>query len=1219
MKKKLHFIICALSVLFLSKTPVLGQRWQDLREQNANFNDVKRAFESEYSTTRLEHIREELAREVVRPERGRGRDKFEKEMEGAVQYMRWKRFVEPRVAESGGDLNAIAVGTNRAMATMRQTASARTAANWRFVGPTSTPANGGNGRVTTVRVQPNNDSILYAATPAGGLFKSVNKGASWLPITDMIAALGASDVAIDPTNPNTLYVATGDGESNDTRSVGVYKSTDGGASWQVTGLNWTLQQGLFLSRILVHPTNPQIVIAGGSAGIWRSTNAGTTWTKVSTLNIRDLEFKTSNPDTIYAGGYGFAFARSTNGGVTWTNTGFTGLPTAANTVIRGAVAVSPANANIVWLVTANDIDYGIDGVYQSTNGGTTWTKKNPATLNLLGWESNGADAGGQGWYDLAIAVNPTNANEVYVGGVNTWKTTNAGTSWQCASHWYGSGAPYVHADIHDLCFVGTTLYSANDGGVFKTTNGGTTWIDISSTLTNAQIYSIGLSGSSENKIVSGHQDNGTNVTLNGTTWSQNVGGDGMVCFFDRTNDNNVFASIYYGNLFRSNDGGATFTQIHTVPNADWVTPWLQDPVTPTRLYACGKRVFRSNNSGTTWTALAALPNAVLINTIDVARTNNQVIVVGGENRIFKSTNGGTNWANITNGLTGTLLTVHIDVNNENILYVGMASYTGTSVYRSENGGNTWTNISAGLPSVPVSCFATPIGTDNTVFCGTDLGVFYRDNSVTTWQPFTTGMPAVMVTDIKIFAPTQKLRVATYGRGIWQTDLAPVMASSSSTYMPPTISLTSPNANSTFAAPAAINITANAIDADGTIKMVEFYNGTTLLAKDSVAPYTYVWSNVAAGTYSLTAKAIDNIGANTISTAISVTVTSTAPANEAALTTINAPRGTSSTTSVTPSVVFKNNGSAVLTSLRIHSKIDNRTEKVFSWTGNAAVGASVTVVLDTFAGISVGAHTFVARVSLPNGKKDALASNDTIRGNFTMTAPATCTNNFEPNNIRLTPTVLTIGQAVNSQIASTTDNDWYVFYTTDKSPKVKVSLSNLPADYDIELYDLSGLSRIANSAKLGKVDELIILNTPTKGNIYNVRVKGSATAFSTTVCYTLRIDTSSQSFIAPLRAGKEALPNIDEKNESEDTPLSISLAPNPAHEYVGVTISAPEKGYYDLEVLDLTGKQVYENKVYVEENQGYTEFDVTKFPQGIYLAKLSRPNFTRIVTVKFVVN
>ena len=361
-----------------------------------------------------------------------------------------------------------------------------------------------------------------------------------------------------------------------------------------------------------------------------------------------------------------------------------------------------------------------------------------ASNNILGWDS-GADAGGQGWYDLAIAASPTNAETVFTGGINIWKSTNGGTSFMKTSVWTSSTSTYVHADIHDLIFLpgnGTTVFAGCDGGVFKSTNTGTAWSDLSSNLQIAQQYRISISTSNANLVLAGHQDNGTNLTTNGTVWTQKYGGDGMDCFVDRTTNTNMIASLYYGDYSRSTNGGSSFSDI-TDPTADgsedWVSAIHQDPTTSAIAYAGGRPIlYKCNNiwGAVSWTALGTPTGTGNITEFAIAPSNNQVIYTlkSGTNAVAKSINGGVSFTAVSTGLPTSVAPTWIAISNTdpNTAFVTYSGYGASSkVYKTTNGGTSWINLSTGLPNVPVNCVVYQNGNaaGDAIYIGTDVGVY----------------------------------------------------------------------------------------------------------------------------------------------------------------------------------------------------------------------------------------------------------------------------------------------------------------------------------------------------------------------------------------------------------------------------------------------------------------------------------------------------------------
>ncbi len=1191
--------ITTTTVLLLFAQFIFAQSWLELKEQGANYTQIKEAFDRQYTPERIKEISKELRKELQNP--GRAKDKFEKEMEGVIHFKRWSNWIEPRVKESGGRMEALSEGVTRALADQKRTIVERTAANWTLIGPKSTAIGGGNGRVNAVRVHPTNSNIVFACSPAGGLFKSTNSGNSWTAVSDDIALLGATDVAFDPTNPDIMYLLTGDGEAGDAVSTGIFKSINGGNTWSPTGLTFAISNRRLLSKLIIAPSTGAL-IAGGSAGIFRSIDGGATWTQTTTKSVRDLEFQPNNPSVVYAGGYGTnGFLRSTDGGVTWAT--IASIPTTG--VIRVAVAVTALDPNYVYCLVGNNSDYGLKGVYLSTDGGLTFTLKS-SSPNILGWNASGSDSGGQSWYDLSLTVDPSVKTTIYVGGVNIWKSTSSGASWSCIAHWSGIGAPYVHADNHDMIFAGTTLWVANDGGVFSSANGGATWSDKSSNLPIAQMYGFGQSATDANIIVSGHQDNGTNMTTNGgTSFSEILGGDGMHCFVDGTSNNNVFASIYYGDLYRSTNGGNTFTNIYTVPGGDWVTPWMQDPSVSTTLYAGGSGIYRSTNSGTAWSAISASLSIGTILHLDVAPSNNQNIVASSNTRVMKTTNGGASWTEITTGLPANVAiqSVRFSPTDPNKIYVCLASYSGNSLYCSTNGGTTWANVSTGLPALPANCLA--FHTNGDIYCGTDLGVYCLTSATTSWKAYSNGMPGVAVTDLDIFKPTNKLRASTYGRGLWESPLDGVN-------VPPSVSITSPTNNANFAALATISIAANATDTDGTVVKVEFYNGTTLLGTSTAAPFGYNWSNVTSGNYVLTAKATDNSGNTTTTTAVNVFVT---VQNDGGITAVLAPNGSVNTSFVTPSVTLKNFGSNAITSAQILYSVDNNSSTTFNWTGNIAANATANITLPAISGYALGTHTFTAGVGTINNKSDVNAANNSATFAFTY---SNCSDDNETaNNSPTTAPVLALNTLRNSQIGSATDVDFYKFTTTTASPKLKITLSDLPADYDLRLYNAKSNGTLGTQISVSQLSgvntETIVYNTPTASAVYYVKISGYNKAFSTTACYTLQAATSNTSF-AVVKRGIELSDKIETTDLIKIEPMTIY--PNPAHDMVNVRMICEEAMTCDVNMINSIGKSVKTLKAQYEQGENFTTIPTDDLPQGIYFVRIGTG--TETLTQKVII-
>lgn len=702
----------------------------------------------------------------------KGRDTREKG-KGWKQFKRWEWFWEQRVFPDGRFPDPMHLYNETLQeATRRSERTGRFAGSWSEMGPYTSPGGySGLGRLNCVRLDPVNPFLLWVGSASGGLWKSTDGGAVWTTTTDELPSLGVTDIAIDPTNGTTIYIATGDGDAGDTYSVGVLKSTDGGDTWNTTGLNWSTAQTRRITRLLMHPDNPAVLFAAGS-GIYRSTDAGASWIQVSANVYRDMEFKPGAPDTMYASGNSAAVVRSTDGGITWSasSTGISGA------IGRIALGVSAANPEVVYALAANNSNSGFAGFFRSTNSGASWTLMSNAP-NILGWDYNGTDTGGQGWYDLAVAVAPLDANEVFVGGINNWRSTNGGATWTLSSLWYNRGStPTVHADQHDLYFVpgSDMLFAGNDGGIYVSVDHGYGWTWLGSGLKITQFYRFGLSAGNPDILIAGSQDNGTKAR-GPSQWRDALGGDGMEALVDYTNPDIMFGSLYYGDINKSINGGLSFVPATSgiTEQGGWVTPYIMHPTNPQILFAGFSNVWKTTNGGASWTRSGVLGGGTL-SLLAIAPSDPNVLYAGRSAALARSTDGGATWGSIPLPAgAGALTYLAVHPENPGSIWVTSSGYSaGNKIFRSDDGGGTWTNISGSLPNVPANCVVYQRNSPERVYVGTDIGVYYRDLTTGDWQDFNTGLANVIVNELEIQDAARKLRAATYGRGIWESDLVP---------------------------------------------------------------------------------------------------------------------------------------------------------------------------------------------------------------------------------------------------------------------------------------------------------------------------------------------------------------------------------------------------------------------------------------------------------------
>jgi len=748
MKKVLIF-----SLAILSYSLIYSQEYVELMNNpNANFYEVQQSFNDYWK-----------GKEYTKGK-------------GWKQFKRWEYLMEPRVTESGELPNPELTWVEHLkFQKLNKGNPNNKSANWQPLGPDSWNSIGWNpgiGRINTIAEDPINTNIIYVGTPAGGCWKSHDYGLSWTPLTDHLSTLGVSGIAINHQNSNTVYIATGDGDGSDTYSIGVLKSNDGGNTWNTTGLNWTTSQSRKTYKIIMHPTDTNVLWAATDNGLWKTIDAGVNW--ISTMNgtIRDIELNPGNPNTVYAC-TGSIFYKSINGGDSFPFNLSNGLPFSSNS--RLAIGVTPADTNYVYVLIAKSSDSSFKGLYLSTNSGDNFSLRSD-TPNILGYSTDGTDSGGQSWYDMAIAVSPTNKNEIYTGGVNVWKSTNAGSTFTALSKWsWPTGNyKYVHADIHTLDFYGNNLYCGSDGGVFRSSNNGSTWTDLTSGLKISQFYRLGGSSTDASIIMAGAQDNGSYLQKN-NSWTHVTGGDGMECLVDYSNANTMYSTSQYGNVYKSTNGGNSFNGITgsiTSEDGAWVTPYMLDPVNHNTIYLGYENVWKSTNAGAFWYTISNFTSGDKLRSLVVTPSNNNVIYAATYNEIYKTTNGGTNWTNISAGLPSTSISyITVHNTNPNILWLSMSGNSnGVKVYHSIDGGSTWSNISGNLPNIPINCIVYENGSNNGVYVGTDLGVYYKDDNLTNWLPYMVGLPNVMVQELEIHYSSGKIRAATFGRGLWEADL-----------------------------------------------------------------------------------------------------------------------------------------------------------------------------------------------------------------------------------------------------------------------------------------------------------------------------------------------------------------------------------------------------------------------------------------------------------------
>ncbi len=700
---------------------------------------------------------------------------------GYKQFRRWEYFMEPRVYPSGhidnlayqkGFWNKI---NNKIIGKALPT--------WVNLGPSVTPYTidtenkTGNGRINCIAFHPDNPNILYAGAPSGGFWKSEDDGISWSTTTDQLSSIGVSDIVVDYAIPDNIYIATGDGDHGDTYGIGIVKSTDGGDTWQPTSLALNAAENIYFRRLLMNPDNHNTMITTSNQGIYKTTNGWSNYTLVESGNFKDLEFHPSNSSVIYATSYSYSgnanIYRSTNEGDDFAIS-MQGIDESGE-FNRIEIAVTPHEPNSVFALVSDNFDDGFYALYKSVDQGVNWQiiyGQETEDKNLLGWSAAGTDEGGQGWYDLSLAVSPTNADVILVGGVNLWKTIDGGINWMLSGLWQiSSGYNYVHADQHMLAFspLNGRLYCGNDGGVYVSSNHGLSWTDISNGLEILQSYKISVSQSENDMLLAGNQDNGTFVLKEGI-WNEVYGADGMECIIDPVDPDILYSSIYYGSIYKSVDGGLTYSPIKPSPDLSgaWVTPYVMSRSYSKKLLIGYDQIYKTVDGGSSWEVISDFTGENMT-VVRIAPSNEQYVYASDWNSIWKTNNEGEQWTEIGIGLPQLAITdITISDTDPNKVWISVSGYDeNNKVFYSSDGGANWVNYSQGLPNVPANCLLYQKESNHQLYLGTDLGIYHRNAAMDSWEEFNGNLPNVIVTELEMQEDNNTLYAGTFGRGIWK--------------------------------------------------------------------------------------------------------------------------------------------------------------------------------------------------------------------------------------------------------------------------------------------------------------------------------------------------------------------------------------------------------------------------------------------------------------------
>ncbi|WP_420379964.1 T9SS type A sorting domain-containing protein [Gilvibacter sp.] len=666
---------------------------------------------------------------------------------------------------------------------------------WEFSGPLNI-----GGRISDIAIDPIDPDTYYVGAASGGIFKSTDAGATWLPIFDGQQYLSIGDIEISATDSNKIYVGTGEpnagGGSLAYDGNGIFKSTDGGLSWESKGLPDIGSVG----KIVIDPTDDETLYVGAmgplfrddpNKGVYKSTDGGDTWSQVLFVSditgVIDMAIHPTNPNIVYAatwerirrpdfriyGGETSRIYRSVDAGATWSEL-TTGLPSLPEQKGRISIDIAQSNPDVLYALYA-DRNGSIFDVFKTTNGGNSWSSLGGGDLTNVGFH----------WWFGGITVDPSDENTLYNIGFVMEKSTDGGASW-------GPSFSGVHVDQHALAFhpsIANLILLGNDGGLYTSTDAGNTWT-FDDTLPITQFYRIEADPQNSNRLYGGSQDNSTFRTTTGglSDFTIITGGDGFQPLIDPNDSGTIYTLAQRGFLQKSINDAASFSTvlsgIDPAERKNWDTPIAFDPANSNIVFYGGERLYKSVDGALNWNPISPILHDGpypgnngfgTLTSIDISSFDSDKIIIGyDDGNIWTTTDGGSNWVQVSTALPDRWVTKVLTSRFEsNTLYVTISGYRfgedNGHVYKSTDFGATWTNIGASLPDIPVNDIVQD--SFGNLFLGTDIGVLGSEDEGATWVPIGANMPAVVVTDLDIHEADNLLFAATYGRSSYKLDIS----------------------------------------------------------------------------------------------------------------------------------------------------------------------------------------------------------------------------------------------------------------------------------------------------------------------------------------------------------------------------------------------------------------------------------------------------------------
>jgi hypothetical protein len=1051
------------------------------------------------------------------------------------------------------------------------------------VGPSNGNTRAGNaitsGRVRAVFEDADGVTVWVGGVD-GGLWKTTNitsSPATWTPINDFFSNMAIASICQDPTDPNIMYFGTGEKAVNAdaVRGAGIWKSTDHGLTWNImTGTEafWNV------SKVVCDKFGNLYVACNAisnNKGLQRLTKSTGVWTEItpSGLDKRVTEMILSSNGKLHiscgyyntataSAGYRFTASPESVTPTTWTSplTTFTTQYNVALASKGDTLYALPSTS--AWQVTS---------IFKSVNGGLNWT----ATTTTPAFTS------GQAWYCMAIAVDPKNANNVIVGSLDCYKTTNGGGTWTKISEWVGTAGQYVHADQQIILWNSSNqVLVGSDGGIHYSADGGATFKDKNDGLRIKQFYSVAIHPTTADYFLGGTQDNGTHQ-LNAAGLASSVevtGGDGAFVHIDQNQPAYQWGSYVYNQYRRSTNSGGAWSSINYSSSIGrFINPTDYDDVNNIMYCSGSSNAFlRWSNpqSGSTFTSVSMTGlNTGTVSAIKVSPFTAHRVYFGGTNgTLLRAVGANLTTPTITSikgnaNFTSNVSSIETGTDDANLI-VTISNYGVQNVWVTKDGGTTWTAIDGNLPDMPVRWAMFYPGNNTKAIIATETGVWQTaliNGASTVWDPEPT-FPNVRVDMLQYRASDRLLAAATHGRGIFTTNIpAPVLICGD---------ITGLNAGSITTTGSTISwaTVAGALNYDVEYKLST--SATWTVAATGTTALTQVLTGLQSGSlYDVRVRSNCTAGAgNYASIQFSTLVVC------ATVTGLTSSSVTASGATITWSAL---NGATGY-------NVDYKANSVSTWTNRLTNSTALTTTLTGLTASTL--YDYRVQGICPSG------TGPYGTAQFTTTAPCPGVYDISTNGTASGAGAIPLNTDVKGTISSSTDIDFYKFSITTAGTAT-ITLTTLPANYALTLYASNGTTQLATSNLTSTSNETI--NYTFAVGTYVIKVNGVSKAFNASSCYTLRVTrgtaTGADLQLAELTGYKANSNNVTELTSA----ITVKLFPNPAKDKVTLYLMGSNEKRF-LQVYDARGKKIYDQEI----KEMFTTLSMQKVPAGLYFFRVT---------------